>query len=70
LSVYYDLDANAVSSPITTTVGGVVVIKVMRLGHYATSRKVAGSIPDEVIGFLSIHLILPSYLNGKIAAPV
>jgi hypothetical protein len=23
------------------------------LSHYATSRKVAGSIPDEVIGFLN-----------------
>jgi hypothetical protein len=28
--------------------------------HYATSRKVAGSIPDEVIGFFSIYLILPA----------
>jgi hypothetical protein len=31
------------------------------LRHYATSRKVAGSIPDEVIGFFfSIYLILPA----------
>jgi hypothetical protein len=29
------------------------------LRHYATSWKVAGSNPDEVIGFLSIDLILP-----------
>jgi hypothetical protein len=27
---------------------------------YATIRKVAGSIPDEVIGFFSIDLILPA----------
>jgi hypothetical protein len=25
------------------------------LRHYATSRKVAGSIPDEVIGFFNWH---------------
>jgi hypothetical protein len=31
------------------------------LRHYATSRKVAGSIPDEVIGF-SFDLILPAAL--------
>jgi hypothetical protein len=30
-------------------------------GHYATSRKVACSIPDEVIGF-AIELILPAAL--------
>jgi hypothetical protein len=24
-------------------------------GHYATSRKFAGSIPDEVIGFFQFH---------------
>jgi hypothetical protein len=29
----------------------------------ATSRKVAGSIPDEVIGFSSIDLILPAALG-------
>jgi hypothetical protein len=28
--------------------------------HYATSRKVAGSTPDEVIFFFTIYLILPS----------
>jgi hypothetical protein len=33
-----------------------------RLRHYATSRKVAGSSPDEVIGF-SIDLILPAALG-------
>jgi hypothetical protein len=27
--------------------------------YYATSRKVGGSVPDEVIGFFSIYLILP-----------
>jgi hypothetical protein len=32
-------------------------------GHYATSRKVAASRPDEVNGFFSIHLILPSALG-------
>jgi hypothetical protein len=32
------------------------------LRHYATSRKVVGSIPDEVIGVSSIHLILPAAL--------
>jgi hypothetical protein len=29
--------------------------------YYATSRKAAGSSPDEVIGFLSIDLILPAF---------
>jgi hypothetical protein len=32
------------------------------LGGYATSRKVAGSSPDEVIGFFSIDLIIPAAL--------
>jgi hypothetical protein len=27
--------------------------------QYATSRKIAGSFPDEVIGFISTYLILP-----------
>jgi hypothetical protein len=31
-------------------------------GHYDTSRKVAGSNSDEVIGFFSIYLILPGAL--------
>jgi hypothetical protein len=31
-------------------------------GHCATSRKVAGSILDEVNGFFSIYLILPAAL--------
>jgi hypothetical protein len=30
---------------------------------YATSQKVAGSSPDEVIGFFSIDLILPAALG-------
>jgi hypothetical protein len=30
--------------------------------HYATSRIVAGSNPDKVIGFFSIYLILPAAL--------
>jgi hypothetical protein len=30
--------------------------------HYATSRKVAGSVPDEVTGFFSVYLILPAAL--------
>jgi hypothetical protein len=30
--------------------------------RYATSRKVAGSSPDEVIGFFSIDVILPAAL--------
>jgi hypothetical protein len=34
-----------------------IVLKCSRLKHYATSRKVAGSSPDEVIGFFSIDLI-------------
>jgi hypothetical protein len=29
---------------------------------YATSRKVGGSSPDEVVGFFSINLILPAAL--------
>jgi hypothetical protein len=32
------------------------------LRHDAASRKVAGSIPDEVIDFFSIYLILPAAL--------
>jgi hypothetical protein len=31
-------------------------------GRYATSQNDAGSIPDEVIGFFSIYLILPAAL--------
>jgi hypothetical protein len=27
--------------------------------HYATNRQVTGPVPDEVIGFFSIYLILP-----------
>jgi hypothetical protein len=30
------------------------------LRHYATSRKVAGSIPDEIIGFFFFNLLNPS----------
>jgi hypothetical protein len=30
------------------------------LRHYATSWTVTGSIPDEVLGFFSIYLILPA----------
>jgi hypothetical protein len=33
------------------------------LRDYATSRKVAGSSPDEVIGFFSIDVILPAALG-------
>jgi hypothetical protein len=33
------------------------------MGHYATSRKVAGSIPDEFIGFFS----LPSISSRTVA---
>jgi hypothetical protein len=32
------------------------------LRHYATSRKVTGLIPDEVIEFFSIYLVLPAAL--------
>jgi hypothetical protein len=32
------------------------------LRYYATSRKVAGPIPDEVTGFFSTYLILPAAL--------
>jgi hypothetical protein len=32
------------------------------LRHYATSRKVGGSIPDVVTGFFSMYLILPGAL--------
>jgi hypothetical protein len=35
---------------------GSVVVK-------ATSRKVAGSIPDEAIGFFSVDVILPAALG-------
>jgi hypothetical protein len=34
------------------------------LRHYATNRKVAGSIPDEVIEFFLIYLILPNLPEG------
>jgi hypothetical protein len=34
------------------------------VGHYATSRKVAGSISHEVIEFFSIYLILPQHGPG------
>ena len=33
-----------------------------RLSHCATSRKVAGSIPDGVIGIFFIYIILPTAL--------
>jgi hypothetical protein len=32
---------------------GFISLREIRVGHYATSRKVAGSIPDEVIGFFN-----------------
>jgi hypothetical protein len=31
--------------------------------HYATSRKVSGSIPNEVTEFSSIYLIVPAALG-------
>jgi hypothetical protein len=33
-------------------------------GHYATSLKVTDSIPDEIIGFFSIDLIIPAALGS------
>jgi hypothetical protein len=36
--------------------------RAVALRHYATSRIVAGSSPDEVIEFFSIDLILPAAL--------
>jgi hypothetical protein len=41
--------------------GGHEVAKWLR--HYATSRKVEGSKPDEVNEFFSIYLILPAALG-------
>jgi hypothetical protein len=41
--------------------GAEEVLAISWLRHYATSRKIAGSIPDEGIGF-SIYLILPAAL--------
>jgi hypothetical protein len=38
------------------------------LRHYATSRKVAGSRPDEVNESFSIHLILPAALGPGVYA--
>jgi hypothetical protein len=35
----------------------------MWLRHYATSRNVVGSRPDEVNGFFSIYIILPASLG-------
>jgi hypothetical protein len=43
-----------------TKLGGYVVAYWLR--HYATSRKVAGSRPDDV-NFFSIYLILPAALG-------
>jgi hypothetical protein len=37
-------------------------VEYLERGHCATSRKVAGSIPDGVIGFFSIDIILPATL--------
>jgi hypothetical protein len=39
---------------------------VYSFASYATSRKVAGSIPDEVIEFFSIDLILPVSLGTDV----
>jgi hypothetical protein len=36
------------------------------LRHYDTSRKVAGSRPDEMNEFFSIHLILPAALHPEV----
>jgi hypothetical protein len=36
------------------------------LRHYATGRKVKGSIPDEVIEFFSIYIILPASLDSEV----
>jgi hypothetical protein len=33
------------------------------LSHYATSWKLAGSSPEEVIEFVSIYIILPAALG-------
>jgi hypothetical protein len=38
-------------------------------GHYATSRNVAGSRPDEVNEFSSIYLILPAALGPEAVSP-
>jgi hypothetical protein len=43
--------------------GGFNKITTTTTRHYATSRKVAGLIPDEVIGFISIDLTLPAALG-------
>jgi hypothetical protein len=37
-----------------------------RLSHYATSRKVAGSRPDEVNEFFPIYLSLPAALGSGV----
>jgi hypothetical protein len=36
------------------------------LRHYVTSRKVAGSRPDEVNKFFSLYLILPAALGSGV----
>jgi hypothetical protein len=36
------------------------------LRHYATSRKLAGSRPDEVNAFFLIYLILPAALGPEV----
>jgi hypothetical protein len=40
-------------------------IRGTRLRHYATSRKVAGSILDEVIGFFSIDTLGPGVYSAS-----
>jgi hypothetical protein len=40
------------------------------LRHYTTSRKVAGSEPDEINYFFSIYLILPASLGLGFSEPL
>jgi hypothetical protein len=46
---------------VTITGGGHAVALWLR--HYAASRKVAGSSPDEMVFFFLIDLILPAALS-------
>jgi hypothetical protein len=59
---------NSLSLSAGQEAGWVTYAVAYRLRHYATNRKVAASIPDEVI-FFSIYLILPAELDPGVHSP-
>jgi hypothetical protein len=50
---FRELDRQATVIGIIIIIIIIIIIVVIIMGHYATSRKVAGSIPDETIGFFN-----------------